>query len=49
MGDMPYMEAGVGIDNIFKILRVDYVWRLTYRDNYDADRGGVRIALHFTF
>ncbi len=49
MGDTPYMEAGVGIDNIFKILRVDYVWRLTYRGNYDADRGGVRIALHFTF
>lgn len=47
--DVPYMEAGVGIDNIFKILRVDYVWRLTYRDRPGADKGGVRIALHFTF
>lgn len=49
MGDTPYMEAGVGIDNLFKILRVDYVWRLTYRDVPGADRRGVRIALHFTF
>lgn len=45
----PYMEAAVGIDNIFKILRVDYVWRLTYRYNPGACRGGVRIALHFSF
>lgn len=48
-GSTPYMEAGVGIDNIFKVLRVDYVWRLTYRHLPGADRGGVRIALHFTF
>lgn len=26
----PYMEAGVGIANIFKILRVDMWWRLNY-------------------
>ncbi|MCM1519405.1 MAG: DUF5686 and carboxypeptidase regulatory-like domain-containing protein [Lachnoclostridium sp.] len=45
----PYMEAAVGLDNLFKILRVDYVWRLTYRDDPEACLGGVRIALHFTF
>ena len=28
----PYVEAGVGLSNIFKILRVDAVWRLTHRD-----------------
>ncbi len=49
MGRMPYMEAAVGVDNIFKILRVDYVWRLTYRDRPGIDKGGVRIQLHFTF
>lgn len=49
MSHTPYMEAGVGIDNIFKILRVDYVWRLTYRDRPGIDKSGVRIALHFTF
>lgn len=45
----PYLEAAVGIDNLFRILRVDYVWRLTYRDRPSIDKGGVRIALHFTF
>ena len=49
MGGTPYMEAAVGIDNLFKILRVDYVWRLTYRDAPDIDKGGLRIQLHFTF
>lgn len=49
MGKLPYMEVGVGIENIFKVLRVDYVWRLTYRNHPDIDRSGVRIALHFTF
>ncbi|MCM1319013.1 MAG: DUF5686 and carboxypeptidase regulatory-like domain-containing protein [Muribaculaceae bacterium] len=49
MGHKPYMEMGVGIDNILTILRVDYVWRLTYRDTPNVDRSGVRVQLHFTF
>ncbi len=49
MTGTPYMEIGVGIENILKIIRLDYVWRLTYRNNFMADRSGPRIALHFTF
>lgn len=49
MGKMPYMECSVGLDNIFTILRVDYVWRLTYLDSPNISKSGVRIALHFTF
>ncbi len=49
MGRKPYMELGVGLDNILTILRVDYVWRLTYRDRPGIDKGGVRISLHFSF
>ena len=46
----PYMEASVGIENIFKVLRVDYVWRLNYRNvPYKIDRSGLRIAVHVTF
>lgn len=45
----PYMEFGAGLDNIFKILRIEYVWRLTYREHTDVAKGGVRIALHFSF
>ena len=49
MSNTPYMEVGVGLENILKVIRVDYVWRLTYRNNFMADKGGPRIALHFTF
>ena len=49
MGNKPYMEAGVGLDNIFTILRVDYVWRLNYREHAGTDRRGIRIQLHFNF
>jgi hypothetical protein len=33
LGSMPYAEAGAGIGNIFKVLRVDVVKRLTYLDH----------------
>ncbi|GAB3569054.1 DUF5686 and carboxypeptidase-like regulatory domain-containing protein [Spirosoma luteolum] len=33
LGSTPYVEVGYGIDNIFKVLRVDAIHRLTYRDN----------------
>ncbi|MEX1000479.1 MAG: DUF5686 family protein [Crocinitomicaceae bacterium] len=29
----PYYEAGIGLENIFKFIRVDAVWRLSYRDH----------------
>lgn len=49
MNGMPYMEVGVGLDNILSILRVEYVFRVTYRDTPGVDKGGVRVALHVTF
>lgn len=49
MSSTPYMEISAGLDNIFRILRVDYVWRLTYRHTPGVDRSGLRIALHFNF
>ncbi len=45
----PYMEASVGIENIFKCLRLDYVWRLSYKDMPGIDKSGLRIAVHVTF
>lgn len=46
----PYMEVGVGLDNILRCLRVDYVWRVTHRRTpYPIDRSGIRIAFHVTF
>ena len=28
----PYCEVGIGVENIFKISRVDFTWRLNYND-----------------
>jgi hypothetical protein len=48
-GCQPYMEASVGLDNIFRILRVDYVRRLNYRDNPNIRKNGFKIAFRFSF
>jgi hypothetical protein len=29
--EKPYVEAGVGLSNLFRVLRVDATWRLTHR------------------
>ena len=31
----PYYEVGVGLENILKFIRIDAIWRLSYRDNLD--------------
>ena len=45
----PYMEFSVGIDNILKVLRVDYVRRINYLDRPNVSANGVRVSLSFTF
>ena len=32
IGKLPYMELTVGLENIFKFIRIDYIRRLTYND-----------------
>ena len=49
MGRTPYMEASVGIENIFKFLRIDYVWRISYRDLPGIQRRGVRMTMSLSF
>lgn len=46
---MPYMEAAVGIDNIFKVLRVEYIRRLTYLDHPGVSKNGVQVAISISF
>ncbi|MCD7710001.1 MAG: DUF5686 and carboxypeptidase regulatory-like domain-containing protein [Porphyromonadaceae bacterium] len=46
---LPYMEIAAGLDNVFKILQIEYVHRLTYRDHQNVSKHGIRIALHFSF
>lgn len=49
MGNTPYMELGLGIENIFKLLRIDYYFRLTHRNTPGASDHGIRMAVHIEF
>lgn len=48
-GNKPYVEASVGLTNIFKFLRVDYVKRLNYLDQPDVPKHGIRVRVKFDF
>ncbi len=45
----PYMEVSAGIENIFKVMRVDAVWRLNYLDNPESQRFAVHFGFGFQF
>jgi hypothetical protein len=47
--DKPYFEAGAGIENILKFIRVDAVWRLSYLDHAEISKFGLFVSLQFTF
>ena len=46
MLNKPYVEMGVGLTNIFRILRVDAVWRMTHRYK-DTPAGKVKTPNRF--
>jgi hypothetical protein len=47
-GNVPYVESSVGIENIFKALRVDLVWRMTHQLPGVSPLGiRARISLNF--
>ena len=45
----PYTELSAGIENIFKVIRIDGVWRLNYLDNRYASPFSLRGTLAFLF
>lgn len=49
MDNKPYMEATFGLENIFRILRVDYILRLSYRDKPNIHKHGWQIGFNFVF
>ena len=49
MGKTPYIEASVGIYNIFKLLHIEYVRRLTYTDIPGTQKGGIRFMIITVF
>lgn len=49
LGSTPYMEAGAGIGNIFKVLRVDLVRRLTYLDHPGVSSSLIKVSFNPDF
>ena len=50
MGKVPYMEITAGIENIFEILRIDYVRRLSYAKGLTGwGKNGIRVSLDISF
>ena len=45
----PYVEVVAGIHNIFKLIHVEYVRRLTYLDLPTSQKQGVRFTFRMTF
>lgn len=48
LGNVPYLEIGAGISNIFQLFRVDCHWRLTHRENA-RQKFCVTLGLEFRF
>jgi hypothetical protein len=44
-----YYEASVGIENIFKLFRVDAMWRFSYLDHQNISPFGIRATMQFSF
>ena len=49
MNDTPYWECVAGVHNIFKFFSVEYVRRLTYLDNNNIDKWGIRFGFMMSF
>ncbi len=45
----PYIETSVGIANIFRVVRVDYVRRLNYTDLPNVSKSGIRARVKVEF
>ena len=50
--EKPYVEMGVGVENIFRLLRVDCIWRLTHREalpGQEVQNFAVNMSLRLKF
>lgn len=48
----PYVEVGFGVENIFRLLRVDCIWRLTHRGpqpGQEIDNFAVNLSVNLKF
>jgi hypothetical protein len=42
---MPYVEVGFGVENIFKVIQLNFIWRATYRDVPGAQNFGFKLGI----
>ncbi len=52
LGREPYWESGAGIENIFKIIRIDAIWRMSHLHdpgNPNVPKFGIFVSLFFSF
>jgi hypothetical protein len=49
LGPEPYIELGYGIENIFRVLRIDAIHRMTYLDDSEGDKFAVKFSFQFSF
>ena len=52
LGKVPYMEVGVGLENILQLFRVVYFYRINYRDHdlsWLGKWGGLRFGVYVDF
>lgn len=45
---IPYVEVGFGVENILRIFRVDFIWRVTNRDNGPSSFVGKNFTINAT-
>jgi hypothetical protein len=43
LDNKPYIEGSIGLSNIFRILRVDFIKRFSYLSNPNVDNFGIRV------
>lgn len=43
-GNVPYIEASVGVENVLQLLRIDFVKRFTYTNLPNAPQTGIRFS-----
>ena len=49
LNSRPYSEAGVAIENIFDVFRVDALWRLSYLNHPNVSKFAIMGSLEFNF
>ena len=48
-GNTPFAETGIGVENMFHVLSIEYIWRLNHLDSQYAQRGGLYAGVTLNF